>query len=71
MEKKKSTPHRKGKFYPPVRGAFYNRIKGHMEHPPSGRVVSRIGPVDKDKIWAEKSYSQSIFYPLTLEKRWL
>ena len=24
------------------------------------RVVSRIGPVDKDKIWAEKSYSETI-----------
>jgi len=29
------------------------------------------GPVDKDKIWAEKTYSRPIFYPLALQKRWL
>ena len=35
----------------------------------SGRAVElttmefNIGPVDKDEIWAEKSYSQPIFYP--------
>lgn len=37
----------------------------------SVRVLSRVGPVDKDKIWAEKTYSRPIFYPLALQKRWL
>ena len=35
------------------------------------RVVSRIGPVDKDEIWTEKSYSQPIFHPYISQKRWL
>ena len=29
----------------------------------SSVVVSKIGPVDKDEIWAEKLYSQPTFYP--------
>ena len=31
-------------------------------------VPSRVGPVDKNEIWAEKSYSQPIFYLYILHK---
>ena len=31
-------------------------------------VVSKVGSVDKDEMWAEKSYSQSIVLPHILQK---
>lgn len=60
VESTKHTTHTDGKG-----GVFW-----HTQGSRKSLVVSRVGPVDKDEIWAEKLYSQPIFYPYMSQKRW-